>query len=269
MSKDILEVITESAAVRVKKAKETLPLRTMIKLAKEKTVLTKSNKNKFLNALSLENKNKINLICEIKKASPSKGVIDDKFDYLKILSDYESGGAAAISILTEPEYFLGSNEIFSECRKNTSLPLLRKDFVIDEYMIYEAKVLGADAVLLIVKLLTKEKLKEYLSLCESLNLNALIETHGESEIELALEAGGNIIGVNNRNLNDFSVDTDNAIKLKKHVPHGKIFVAESGINNAEDTKALKAAGINSALVGEACMKAKWRTEFVKNLINIS
>ncbi|MCD8198951.1 MAG: indole-3-glycerol phosphate synthase TrpC [Phascolarctobacterium sp.] len=207
------------------------------------------------------------IIAELKKASPSKGIIAADFSdiYLKKAKEYEDGGAAAISCLTEPEFFLGTDEYLRNIRETVNLPILRKDFTVDEYQIYEAKTIGADAVLLICSILSAGQLGEYLHLAKELSLAALVETHNENEMEMALAAGAEIIGVNNRNLQDFSMDVGNSLNLKKKMPEGKIFVAESGITSAAAVNELKAAGIEVALIGEALMRAGNAREMLKEL----
>ena len=206
----------------------------------------------FENALK---KPGISFICECKKASPSKGLIAPDFPYLEIAKEYESAGADCISVLTEPKWFLGSDRYLSEIAGTVSIPCLRKDFTVDEYMIYEAKLLGASAVLLICSILNEEQIKEYISVCDKLGLSALVEAHDESEIRMALNAGARIIGVNNRNLKDFSVDTDNSLRLKKLIPHDVLFVSESGVTSAEDVRKLREIGADAVLVGEILMRA--------------
>lgn len=199
--------------------------------------------------------NRAALICEVKKASPSKGVIDEAFPYLEIAKDYAAGGADCVSVLTEPGWFLGSDDIFRDIRKAIALPMLRKDFTVDAYQLYEAKVLGADAVLLIGALLDTQTIKEYLAICEELGISALVETHDADEIRSAVAAGARVIGVNNRNLKDFSVDFKNTETLRKLIPDSAVFVAESGVQTPADVAALRAAGADAVLVGEALMRA--------------
>ena len=194
-------------------------------------------------------------ICEVKKASPSKGVIDPQFDYLGIAGQYEEAGADCISVLTEPKWFLGSDDIFRAIRLTVDVPMLRKDFTVDEYQIYEAKVMGADAVLLICALLDTDTLKDYLAICGRLGLSALVETHDEAEMQSASQAGARLIGVNNRNLKDFSVDLGNAARLRADAPEGTVFVAESGVSCPEDAARLRQAGADAILVGEYLMRA--------------
>lgn len=197
----------------------------------------------------------ISFICEVKRASPSKGMIAPDFPYREIAMEYEKAGADAISVLTEPDYFLGKGEYLTEISQSVSLPLLRKDFTVDPYQIFEAKVLGASAVLLICALLDTEKLKEYMKICDSLGLSALVEAHDQEEIHSALSAGARLIGVNNRNLKTFEVDFENSIRLRGLVPAGTAFIAESGIQTAEDVKRLYQAGVNGVLIGESLMRS--------------
>lgn len=197
----------------------------------------------------------ISFICEVKKASPSKGLIAADFPYCRIARDYEKAGASAVSVLTEPEYFMGSSRYLSEIRQTVSLPLLRKDFTIDEYQIYEAKTLGADAVLLICSLLDEETIRLFLHICEELGLSALTEAHSEEEIHRALQAGARIIGINNRNLATFQVDFENSMRLRNLVPEDVLFVAESGIRTREDVMRLEQIGVDGVLIGETLMRA--------------
>lgn len=196
----------------------------------------------------------INFICEVKKASPSKGLIAKDFSYLEIAKEYETAGAAAVSVLTEPEYFLGKDEYLKEIAENISIPVIRKDFTMDAYQIYEAKILGASAVLLICALLDDETLKAFLNVAHSLGLSALVEAHNEEEVKRAMAAGAGIIGVNNRDLKTFTVDINNSVRLRKMVPEEIIFVSESGIKTADDIKVLKENGTNAVLIGETLMR---------------
>lgn len=198
----------------------------------------------------------ISFICECKKASPSKGVIAENFPYIDIAKDYERAGADCISVLTEPEWFLGSSEYLREIAEEVGTPCLRKDFTIDEYMIYEAKILGAKAVLLICSILTQEQVKNYIKICDSLGISALVEAHSDTEVKIAVDSGARIIGVNNRNLKDFSVDTDNSRKLRELVPKDIIFVSESGIKTPEDINILREIGADAVLIGETLMLAE-------------
>lgn len=207
----------------------------------------------------------VSFICECKKASPSKGIIARDFPYLEIAREYEAAGADCISVLTEPGWFLGSERYLEEIAKTVKIPCLRKDFTVDEYMIYEAKLLGASAVLLIASILTDEQLCEYGKICGDLGLSALYEAHDEEEIRRALYAGARIVGVNNRNLSDFSVDTENSRRLRSLVPQEVIFVSESGVQTAEDVKRLRETGVDAVLIGETLMKAENKREKLREL----
>lgn len=200
-------------------------------------------------------KPEISFICECKKASPSKGLITPDFPYLQIARDYEAAGANCISVLTEPKWFLGSNDHLKEIARAVSIPCLRKDFTVDEYMIYEAKLLGASAVLLICSILSEEQIREYIGICDELELSALVEAHDEREVQTALNAKARIIGVNNRNLKDFSVDTENSRRLRALIPDNVLFVSESGVQSAEDVRKLREIGADAVLVGETLMRA--------------
>lgn len=197
----------------------------------------------------------ISFICEVKKASPSKGIIAEDFPYLEIARDYEKAGAAAISCLTEPYWFKGSDEYLRGIAAAVNIPVLRKDFTVNEYMIYQAKLLGASAVLLICSILSKQQIKEYLDIAHSLGLSALVETHDEQEVLTALDCGAKIIGVNNRDLKTFTVDINNSARLRKLVPSDRIFVSESGIKTAEDIEKLRRNGTNAVLIGETLMRS--------------
>ncbi len=197
----------------------------------------------------------LSFICEVKKASPSKGIIARDFPYLDIARDYQRAGADAISCLTEPKWFLGSDQIFTEIREAVDIPMLRKDFTVDEYQLYQARLMGADCVLLICALLDTETLARYLSICRELGLSALVEAHDEGEISSALSAGAEIIGVNNRNLKDFSVDFSNAARLRDRIPPDVLYVAESGVSRPADAAALRALGADGVLIGETLMRA--------------
>lgn len=207
----------------------------------------------------------LSLICECKKASPSRGLIAPDFPYVQIAREYEAAGADCISVLTEPKWFLGRDEYLEEIASAVSVPCLRKDFTVNEYMIYEARLLGASAVLLIVSLLSETQLQEYLALCRELGLSALTEAHSAEEIGTAVRAGASVIGVNNRNLRDFSVDTGNSAALRELVPPGVLFVSESGVTGAADTEKLREIGADAVLVGEALMKASDKKAKIREL----
>ncbi|MDY3919895.1 MAG: indole-3-glycerol phosphate synthase TrpC [Candidatus Limivivens sp.] len=207
----------------------------------------------------------ISFICEVKKASPSKGVIVQDFPYLQIAEEYETAGADAVSVLTEPDYFQGSPAYLKEISGAVAIPTLRKDFVVDAYQIFEAKVLGASAVLLISELLEKEQLREYLQICRSLGLSALTEAHSREQVEKALEAGAVILGVNNRNLETFQVDMQTSVRLRHLVPGEVLFVSESGIRTRADILPLEEAGVDGVLIGETFMRSPDKKEMLDRL----
>ncbi len=207
----------------------------------------------------------VSFICEVKKASPSKGLIAPVFPYVEIAKEYDRAGADAISVLTEPEFFLGSDAYLEEIHRATPLPLLRKDFTVDDYQIYEAKQMGASAVLLICALLDQRTLKEYIRLCRELGLAQLVEAHTDEEAARAAEAGASIIGINNRNLKTFEVDFSNALRLRRLVAPGTLFVAESGIKGPEDLRALAEARVDAVLIGETLMRAADRAAMLRAL----
>lgn len=244
----ILDQLADHARERTKQAKRKTPLGEI----KCKAISLPKGIFAFENVLK---KTGISFICECKKASPSKGLIAHDFPYLKIAKEYEAAGASCISVLTEPKWFLGSDKYLHEIANTVKIPCLRKDFTVDEYMIYEAKVLGASAVLLICSILSEEQIKEYISVCDELGLSALVEAHDESEVQTALNAGARIIGVNNRNLNDFSLDTDNSRRLRKLIPRDVLFVSESGVSSAEDVAKLREIGADAVLIGETLMRS--------------
>lgn len=209
----------------------------------------------------------IAIISEVKRASPSKGLIAEDFDYLNIAKEYEEAGVSAISVLTEPYFFQGSDNILKEISENVKTPILRKDFTISPYMIYEAKLIGASAILLIVSILDDNQIKEYLELADELGLSSIVETHDEKEIERALNAGARIIGVNNRNLKDFTVDIHNSVNLRKNVPEDIIFISESGIKTPEDVRILKENNVNGVLIGETLMRSDDKKTLIEALKN--
>lgn len=244
----ILDQLAEHARERVEIAKQSVPP------AQLKQQALSAPKGDFAFEKALK-KPGMAFICECKKASPSKGLIAPDFPYVQIAKAYEAAGADCISVLTEPKWFLGSDAYLKEIADAVSIPCLRKDFVVDEYMIYEAKMLGAAAVLLICSILSEEAIKVYIAICDNLGLSALVEAHDKEEVAMALRAGARIIGVNNRNLKDFSVDTDNSRKLRTLIPHEVLFVSESGVKTATDVAALDAIGADAVLIGETLMKA--------------
>lgn len=254
----ILDTLAQSTRNRVENEKKTISPEQMKSCALSMPKLN----FEFEKALR---KDDIAFICEVKKASPSKGIIAEDFPYVQIAKDYETAGASAVSVLTEPEYFKGSTEYLSEISKNINIPIIRKDFTVDEYMIYQARTIGASAVLLICAILDTETIKKYISVCDTLGLSALVEAHDEDEIQSALRAGARLIGVNNRNLKDFTVDINNCVNLRKLVPSDVTFVAESGIKTAKDIDVLRKANVNAVLIGETLMRAENKTEMLAQL----
>ena len=244
----ILDKIAERTTLRVARDKELLPLDEL----KRRALRLPKGDFPFESALRRQG---LSFICECKKASPSKGLIASDFPYLDIARAYEAAGADAISILTEPEFFLGNDKFLSEIAAQVSIPCLRKDFVVDAYQIWQTKVLGAAAVLLICSILDDGRLKNFIALADELGLSALVEAHDAAEIKRAVDGGAKIIGVNNRNLKDFSVDMDNAKRLRELVPPEIIFVSESGVQSADDVKKIRALGADAVLVGEVLMRA--------------
>jgi len=228
---------------------------TKASLAEVKAAALSMPKGKHRFAAAIE-KPGLSFICEVKKASPSKGIISEDFPYLTIAWEYEQAGADAISCLTEPKWFLGSDAIFRQIRDTVSVPMIRKDFVVDPYQIYQAKLMGADAVLLICSLLDTRAVAKGLEICDALGIDALVETHDADEIESAVRAGAQIIGVNNRNLKDFSVDFENARRLRSRIPENCLYVAESGVSAASDAKYLREMGADAVLIGEMLMRAE-------------
>ena len=244
----ILDELAAHARERVAAAKREKPL----EVIRRQALSLPKGDFAFENAMK---KPGVSFICECKKASPSKGIIAPDFPYLEIAKEYEAAGADGISVLTEPKWFLGSDRYLKEIALSVSLPCLRKDFTVDAYMIYEAKLLGASAVLLICSLLGEEPLREYIGLCDELGLSALVEAHDGEEVGMALRAGARMIGVNNRNLRDFSVDTDLSRRLRALIPSDVVFVSESGVRTAEDIRKLRETGADAVLVGETLMRA--------------
>lgn len=256
---DILNTIAENTRLRYEKIIAEKPFDEI----KSQALALEKGKFEFEKALKGDT---LSFICEIKKASPSKGIIAEDFPYIQIAKEYEQAGASCISCLTEPKWFLGSDNYLRETSQSVSIPVLRKDFTVNEYQIYEAKLLGAKAVLLICSLLDTETIKRYIATADSLGISALVEAHNESEVKSALSAGARIIGVNNRNLRDFSVDVSNSAKFRKMIPSDIIFVSESGIKSHNDIKVLIENGTDAVLIGETLMKAKDKKQKLKELL---
>lgn len=245
----ILDTLAESTKKRVEQAKKKIPLE---QVRQQALSMPQADPFQFEQTLNTEG---LSFICEVKRASPSKGLIAEEFPYLEIARAYENAGAGAVSVLTEPEYFKGSNDYLREIAGTIRIPVLRKDFTVDAYQIYEAKILGAGAVLLICALLRTERLAEYIHIADSLGLSALVEAHNKQEIDSALQAGARLVGVNNRDLKTFEVDIQNAVRLREHVPAHIPFVAESGIKTPQDIQLLQENGVDAVLIGETLMRS--------------
>ena len=237
----ILDRLADYARRRTEQAKRKTPL-----AALERQALSMP-KGGFAFEAALK-KPGLSFICECKRASPSKGLIAPAYPYLQIAGEYEAAGADAVSVLTEPKWFLGSDEHLKEIAGAVSVPCLRKDFTVDAYMIYEARLLGASAVLLICAILTDAELRAYLAICDALGLSALVEAHEEREVRMALDAGARVIGVNNRSLRDFTVDVENSRRLREQIPPEVLFVSESGVRDAGDIRRLRAIGADAVRV---------------------
>ena len=275
----ILDTIARSAGKRVEQRKQVKSLEQMMKAAcecreregikgdaiKRAGIKRENGTNEVHPFKAALSKPGVSFICEVKKASPSKGLIAPDFPYVEIARQYQEAGADAVSVLTEPEFFLGADRYLEEIHREIELPLLRKDFIVDEYQIYEARVLGASAVLLICSLMDMEKLKRYMGICGSLGLSSLAEAHTDREVAMAAEAGADIIGINNRNLETFEVDFTNALRLRKLVDRGTIFVAESGIRTPEDIELLAENQVDAVLVGETLMRAPDKKRALREL----
>lgn len=257
----ILDTLRKGAVKRVDEARQKVSLNELKERAEK---ISSDTGFPFEKAIS---KKGISFICEVKKASPSKGIIAEDFPYLDIAKEYEKAGADAISVLTEPEYFLGSDKYLKKIAESVSIPVLRKDFTVSDYQIYEAKVLGASAVLLICAILSDKELKDFKKAADKLGLSAIVEAHDKEEIKRAEAIGARIIGVNNRNLKDFSVNTDNAVKLRKNVSRETLFISESGIKTSGDVRKLSDMGVDAVLIGETLMRAEDKEAKLRELRN--
>jgi indole-3-glycerol phosphate synthase len=259
----ILDIIADRTKFRVARAKGIISLKQL-----QKQVLTLMERNSgsalpcFEQALRQPG---LSFICEVKKASPSKGIIAVDFPYLEIAKEYEAAGASAISVLTEPEFFLGENHYLREIAAAVKAPTLRKDFVIDPYQIYEAAILGAKAVLLICALLDEKTLNSFIGLTRELNMSSLVEIHNEEEAERAVQAGASIIGINNRDLKTFKVDINISGHLRSHIPANIITVAESGVKSPDDVRIVKDNGFDAVLIGESLMRQADKKQFLAEL----
>lgn len=258
----ILDTLVQATRKRIDAQMKALPAAQLRRQAEQ--AAKESGREAFLFEKTLSGGD-IRFICEVKKASPSKGLIAPDFPYVQIAREYEAAGADCISVLTETDYFLGSDDYFREIRSQVSIPMLRKDFTIDPYMIWQAKAMGADCVLLICAILEESVLKEYLALCDSLGMTALVETHDENEVQMAVRAGARVLGVNNRNLKTFEVDLTTSGRLRRLVPEDILFVAESGIRNAQDIDVLRKSRVNGVLVGETLMRSPDKRAMLESL----
>jgi indole-3-glycerol phosphate synthase len=248
-SSSILDRIVAHKKQEIKKKKQKVNLETLKARVREVEEV-----RSFKEALSRPDE--LTLIAEVKKASPSRGVLREDFNPVEIARIYEENGVAAISVLTEERYFLGSMEYLAEIRKAVKIPLLCKDFIFDEYQVYESRAGGADAFLLIAALLSRERIEAFLSLGRGLGMESLVEIHTEEELARVLETSAEIIGINNRDLKTFTVDFSTVLRLRKLIPPGKIVVSESGIQSAQEVELLRQAGINAILVGEVFLKER-------------
>ena len=262
MAENILEEIADKTRIRVEDKKAHLPLEELKKMTYEKIHDSRYGHPSFYNALK---KPGMSYICEVKKASPSKGIIAEHFPYMDIAKEYEAAGASAISVLTEPSYFHGSYRYLQEIAEEVEIPVLRKDFIIDEYMIYEAAFLGASAILLIVSLLGDDELRRYIDLAEELGMDALVEAHNEVEIHRGVSQGAKIIGVNNRDLKTFTVDPMNSVNLRKCAPSEVLFISESGIKTSDDIALLRENNIDGVLIGETLMRSEDKKAMLEDL----
>ncbi len=256
----ILDKIVAAKKIRIEKAKAD---KSLSQLIKDLDRVDFAQKKSFQAALA--GKDKLSVIAEVKKASPSKGLISADFDYLQIAQNYEENGASAVSVLTEEDFFLGSDEILQDIRAKINLPILRKDFMVDEYQICQSKLLQADCILLIMRILSDEQVKRFYALASELGLDVLFETHNETEIDRAMQSGAKIIGVNNRDLDTFVVDIAHSEKLIASIPSEFVRVSESGIKTAEDMVRLRNCGFDAVLVGETLMRAK-NTSDIKKIL---
>lgn len=256
----ILDRLVEAKLIRLEAAKSQVSLRSITERARS----AKAPRQSLSKALSRSDR--VNIIAEIKKQSPSKGIIRADFEPVWIAESYSRGGAAALSVLCEEDFFGGSLSHLSGIRDRVDLPLLRKDFIFDEYQVFESLLAGADAILLIVAILNNELLSRLIGLANELGLDSLVEVHDETEMQRAIAAGASTIGVNNRDLATFVVDLEVSYRLARLAPFGTLLVSESGINSISDIKRLHAAGFNAFLVGEHLMRAKDPGEALKSLV---
>ena len=261
MAKDFLSKIVEDKKQEIEAAKKSLPEKQLVEQA-----LMPRKKRSFFKSLERPGPYGVNIIAEIKRASPSKGVICPDLNPVTYASQYERGGAAALSVLTDQPHFQGSAEDLKSARKSTKLPVLRKDFLISSYQLYESAVMGADAVLLITRILEQEQLKDYLNICNELKMDALVEIHSEKDFESANQAGARLIAINNRNLQSFETNIETAIRLKSLFEPHQVAVAASGIRTRADIEKNQKSGIWNFLIGESLVRTKNPVNFLKSLM---
>ena len=262
---DILKTLAQSTRERAAAQEAEVPAAELLRRIDARAAAERAEQKPLPDFYRALKKPGMSYICECKKASPSKGLIAPDFPYLRIAKEYEAAGASAISCLTEPYRFLGSDRYAEEIAREVSVPVLRKDFTVNEYMILQARAMGAAAVLLICAILDDVQLREYLALTHELGMNALTEAHDEAEVYRALEAGARIIGVNNRDLRTFTVDMHNSIRLRSLAPADRIFVSESGIKTPEDIRLLYENGVDAVLIGETLMRSPDKAEALRRL----
>ena len=248
---DILKKITDYKKIEVIKLKKKQSIKDF-----EKEIVNSEKPRKFLETLISESNDKFGLIAEVKKASPSKGIIRENFDPEKIAMDYKKAGAACLSVLTDQNFFHGKNEYLENIKKIVDLPILRKDFIIDEFQIFESRFIGADCILLIVACLNDTQLNNFYNIAKSLDMDTLVEVHNEDELQSALKLNPKMIGINNRNLKNMTVNLDTSLKLVKKIPNNILVVSESGFQNHSDLKLMEQYGIKNFLIGETFMKSK-------------
>ena len=261
MKKDFLQIIVEDKKQEVAAAKQRLPEHLLRKKA-----LIPRKRRPFLQKLIQPGPSGVNIIAEIKRASPSKGVICFDLNPAEYAVEYESGGAAALSVLTDQPHFKGSIDDLKSTRESTTLPVLRKDFLISSYQIFESAVMGADALLLITRILDTKQLKDYLDICNELQMDALVEIHSEKDLEKATLAGAGLIGINNRNLRSFETDIQTSIRMKSLLEPDQVAVAASGIRSREEIEKLRNSGIWNFLIGESLVRAENPRDFLKSLL---
>ena len=250
--KNILQEIVNYKKIEIEKSKKMISVEIL-----NKKIKSLSKPLKFLDELRNKNEvGKAGIIAEVKKASPSKGIIKKDFNHIEIAKEYEKGGAACLSILTDTPSFQGSPQYLKDIRRNTKLPILRKDFIIDTYQIIESRSWGADCILLIMKILKNKELSKLINICNEMNMDILFEINSQEELERLLPFNPKMIGINNRNLENFETDIENSIKIKKNIPDDILVISESGINDVKDISYLGKHNINNFLIGERLMRSK-------------